>query len=411
MLFLAQWFVGDVTNLVGASLKGQSTWQKFLAGYYIALDVGLCCQYVWYTCVRPQRRAGETQDDDQDVGQAVAQDVAQDAVQVNKAIDIPWKWGQPRPRVSNTSVSENGTTTGTSRVITRPRRSHSQPLSPSTGIFIMSILCVALANASPIHILSTASSTSTQTSKLVGDILAWISAISYLASRIPQIRKNMIRKSTAGLAPALFIAAFCGNLLYSSSLAINPLAWHSYPPYGLHGSVGPEGSNRKAWINNAIPFFVGTAGVLLMDFFIIIQFLIYSKGEVGTMAGDSVGDSEGRGWRRANGWMRGWVPTPTPSPTPDDPVTVGSEHGEVRSGVSIQDGDGRSRWLRVGGLRGWILNRSPKGRETVESESETDPLVARRNGKRRETVRSESERDPLVKRRNGKRREYGGTDA
>lgn len=381
----------------------RALWQKSLAAYFCVLDVLLCCQYYWYTSVRPRRRDRATQDDGQDGDQPVIQtvapiapDVAQNAVQVNgdasdlstdlnkndKAINIPWKWFHRRPHAPDPPVADNRPTRPAGRTIIRPKRSQSLPLSSPRGVFIMSIICVALTTASPIQTPYTESTTSTQHSDLVGGLVSWISAICYLASRFPQIYKNSTRKSTEGLAPGLFGAAFCGNVLYSTSLGIDPLAWHSYPPHGLHGAAGPAGSDQQKWLIRKIPFFVGSAGVLLMDLYIFVQFWIYSKGEMG--GGLLVGDPEGRRWRRASGWMRGWMPTPSNNPSPEVPVTLENEDGEVGSGVVVADDEGKSRWLRVGGVRGWILNRRRRSTGTVESESETDPLVQRRKGKRRD---------------------------
>jgi solute carrier family 66 (lysosomal lysine-arginine transporter), member 1 len=144
--------------------------------------------------------------------------------------------------------------------------------------------------------------------EIAGRILSWLSTILYLGSRLPQLYHNFTRKSTAGLSPLLFIAAFCGNFFYSSSLLTNPSAWNSFPPYGGHGWAGPEGSDRWEWVGRAAPFWLGAAGVLMMDGLMGVQFLLYQdNGEEKVV---KVRDGSGKGrWERVSGWMRGWVPS------------------------------------------------------------------------------------------------------
>jgi hypothetical protein len=145
-----------------------------------------------------------------------------------------------------------------------------------------------------------------------GRILSWLSTFLYLGSRLPQLLHNYTRRSTEGLSPTLFMAAFFGNLFYSSSLLTNPSLWADLPPYGGGGWAGPSGSVRGPWAVRAAPFFLGAAGVLMMDAAVGVQFLMYApKGKESAQV--LVVEEEGvRGagrWRRVSGWMRGWVPS------------------------------------------------------------------------------------------------------
>lgn len=74
--------------------------------------------------------------------------------------------------------------------------------------------------------------TSASSTEVAGKILSWLSTFLYLGSRLPQIYKNFRRRSTAGLSPALFVAAFLRNLFYSTSLLTNPLVWGDCGSYG-----------------------------------------------------------------------------------------------------------------------------------------------------------------------------------
>lgn len=171
---------------------------------------------------------------------------------------------------------------------------------------------------------------------------------------------NQVRRSTAGLSPALFAAAFFGNLFYSTSLLVNPCAWYSYAPGGGAGWVSPDGSDRESWVLRATPFFLGAAGVLVMDAAVGLQFWYFGDGEAAPR-GRSLNprdeeivitiDDHGKlkrrhlHWRRVSGWMRGWAPavsvaatpsvsraqTPADTPRSASPVSHGGESSSSKS--------------------------------------------------------------------------------
>jgi hypothetical protein len=205
--------------------------------------------------------------------------------------------------------------------------------SPRTVLYI-SLLIAVLSNpttATPIltsslppHLASTSSST-----ELAGKIFSWLSTFLYLGSRLPQLYKNQIRRSTAGLSPTLFAAAFFGNLFYSSSLLANPCAWFDYAPGEGRGWVGVDGNAREDWILRAAPFFLGAAGVLIMDAAVGVQFWYFSDVDAPRgRAHDNddiviTVDEHGRPmrkmlrFRRVSGWMRGWAPAVSVAATPN----------------------------------------------------------------------------------------------
>ena len=329
--FLAEWLLGDATNLLGAMLTRQATWQVVVAAYYVTVDMALVSQYVWYKHVRPWQqfrsegrdagngKGGNSGSGDVIIGiSPVSGGVSPESLGfVGKGTsDAKPEAAKSMPlRISSSLFSqrEKSSLSSSSRTVSRPGTS-SGPLGPSPKtILLISMLCAILANASPLTINTTNpepnSLSTSNTTETIGRILSWLSTVLYLGSRLPQLYKNFRRRSTAGLSPTLFIAAFFGNLFYSASLLTNPLAWSSYPPYGLHGWVGPEGSQRNTWLSLAAPFWLGAAGVLGLDGAVGAQFLIYGEEKEVTI----VKDERGRGrWRRVSGWMRGWVPSPSP---------------------------------------------------------------------------------------------------
>jgi hypothetical protein len=86
------------------------------------------------------------------------------------------------------------------------------------------------------------------------------------------------------------------------------------PAHGGHGWVGPGASDRYKWAARAAPFFLGAAGVLIMDAGMGVQFMLWGDGGPSEGLGSEVlvveeTGTKGAGrWRRVSGWMRGWMP-------------------------------------------------------------------------------------------------------
>lgn len=98
--------------------------------------------------------------------------------------------------------------------------------------------------------------------RLVGRISAWLCALLYITSRIPQIWENHIRRSVEGISILLFIAAFSGNLLYTVSVLANPSA---------------EGEGARVYLQESLPFLLGSGGTLVFDLIIVGQWLAWRK--------------------------------------------------------------------------------------------------------------------------------------
>lgn len=349
--FLMEWFLGDLTNMLGAIFTDQASWQVVVAAYFVVVDVILCGQYIWYERLRSwrERRLDDRNpsiegDGDYDNARRVSESIS--VSDEMEEISEDGRQDQPINGVASSNIMAKGVKPSTSRhnsskqlattLQSSPASQKSQkptsylsekpkigriqrtslPLAPTQPtLLLLSILCAVLVNASPLSpIITTAPPLNPPTTtpiQTAGRFLSWLSSILYLGSRMPQIYKNYTRHSTSGLSPSLFIAAFTGNFFYSTSVVTNPLAWSSAPGWGLHGWAGPEGSDRLNWISLAAPFWLGTAGVLVLDATIGIQFLRYGEGKVKVVREARPG---GRGrWRRVEGWMRGWVPSPGPT--------------------------------------------------------------------------------------------------
>jgi uncharacterized protein with PQ loop repeat len=329
--FLVEWCFGDVTNLLGAVFTRQATWQVIVAAYYVSVDLMLVWQYAWYSHIRPIRRkryiiggADGADDGDSEITRRLLDGSAsaspgtwfpprspkeeearrsfRDDMQ-SSIFSVPDYSPSPPPK-EHDSPGQDEVPAAAPRRIRRLQRAPPSPIaSPRTFLFVS--LLLALASAQPLSSpLPQPNSASTESSlESAGRVLSWVSTLLYLGSRLPQLYKNHSRRSTSGLSAKLFIAAFFGNLFYSTSLLTNPCAWNDLPAHGGRGWVGASGSNRAEWISLAAPFWLGAAGVLGLDAAVGLQFLAFGEG-----GKKVVRDEEGH-WMRVSGWMKGWVPS------------------------------------------------------------------------------------------------------
>jgi uncharacterized protein with PQ loop repeat len=267
--FLTEWLLGDVTNLLGCLFTGQASWQIIIAGYYVFVDCCLCSQWVWYELLhhgRPLRpiwgrwsssansgsgAGGSSMHqvlDGMGIGQTsdLPNTTVKDNSSDTSAQDVPRTSPQNTFRMPNFARSPNPTKESWQNTppfglspnphVRRVAASSSPMPSPKTILYI-TLLIAVLANPSTATPLSpgrslsytTSSESSSSASEIAGKVFSWMSTFLYLGSRLPQLYKNAVRKSTAGLSPALFVAAFFGNLFYSTSLLANPCAWFTYP--------------------------------------------------------------------------------------------------------------------------------------------------------------------------------------
>jgi len=332
VFFLVEWCLGDTTNLIGALFTHQAGWQVLVASYYVFVDVCLVYQYFWYTYLKPRLRhtglrspdgnGGGDADSDSisrlsPINPSFAPDDANDVKEVD-ADDNTQSAPRDVPRFAEVKYEKAmlAPSDPTPNRVAESASSSSWNPDPSPRpLLYTAAVCalVAHADAAPtlihssnldlMHFLKADGGTET-----AGAILSWCSTLLYLGSRLPQLYKNWNRQSTAGLSPLLFLAAFCGNLFYSTSLLTNPNGWYNFGPYGGHGWVGEEGSERWSWVARAAPFFLGAAGVLALDGAMGVQFLLYGDNQEEKIV--KVRDDSGISrWERVDGWMRGWVPS------------------------------------------------------------------------------------------------------
>ncbi|KAF2225819.1 PQ loop repeat-domain-containing protein [Elsinoe ampelina] len=297
IFFLVEWCLGDLTNLLGAIFTNQASWQIIVAGYYCFVDLVLVFQWIWYEHLRHGWTIRSIWSRPQDILST-------------SPLNGPG-WRTPRFTPDEKALSTSTASPNRPLVSTSIQPSSSFSPSPRTILFLACLTTLARASPlpshAPVHLTTTTPSSTPLLS--AGTILSWTSTALYLLSRLPQLYKNYTRRSTSGLSPSLFLAAFFGNLFYSSSILTNPLAWGTWPPYGAGGWAGPRGSERRTWVLAALPFWLGAAGVLTLDAAMGCQFLMYGEVKTVVLAEEVDTGRKRRRWMRVSGYMRGWVPS------------------------------------------------------------------------------------------------------
>jgi uncharacterized protein with PQ loop repeat len=124
---------------------------------------------------------------------------------------------------------------------------------------------------------------------MLGQIFGWLCAVLYLGSRLPQLLLNWRRKSTEGVSVLFFLFACLGNLTYVLSIL-------AYDPK-CEGDEGcqPGEAAQIFWqyILVNLSWIAGSAGTLLLDMSIFVQFFLYAKSEEdGSGSDDGSSDEE-----------------------------------------------------------------------------------------------------------------------
>ncbi|GLJ24495.1 hypothetical protein SUGI_0467800 [Cryptomeria japonica] len=94
-----------------------------------------------------------------------------------------------------------------------------------------------------------------ESSRQLGTWLGWLMAAIYMGGRLPQICLNIKRGTVEGLNPLMFIFALFGNATYVGSILVRTLDWEKLKPN--------------------MPWLIDAAVCVLLDFFILVQFIYY----------------------------------------------------------------------------------------------------------------------------------------
>ncbi|KAF2737335.1 PQ-loop-domain-containing protein [Polyplosphaeria fusca] len=259
LAFLIVWFIGDITNLVGAIWAGLVPTVIALAIYFCFADLVLISQCLYYNFVNARKTRRRST-------RSTLHDAAEEPLlgRRDSNIGLP---GSHRRRSSATSGRRRDSTTRNNSL---PSIVEGEPVHREWIKNALSIIGVCVVGAAGWAIAwKTGVWQPTPTDNDSGDtdvalgaqILGYASAVCYLGARIPQIIKNQRDRSCEGLSLLFFMLSLLGNATYGAGI--------------LFHSV-----EREYFLIN-LPWLIGSLGTMVEDVTIFIQFRIFGDGEQG----------------------------------------------------------------------------------------------------------------------------------
>ncbi|EFC47473.1 predicted protein [Naegleria gruberi] len=227
--FLFQWILGDSLNLIGSILANQLPTQIATAVYYVCMDVILIAQFIYYTIKNRRKKQREELTGINESDHLIQDDSKQKSygkIMAFSAFFLTAGFYLMQSQMSSEGVMNSSFSTGRKLLSESQQDIEDGKYWPIYGVDI------------------------------AGYVIGSLSTCLYLGSRIPQIIKNFQRRSTEGLSPILFICAFLGNSTYAGSLFLYSVSWQ--------------------FILSRLPWIIGSAGVLVMDLLILLQFLFFN---------------------------------------------------------------------------------------------------------------------------------------
>ena len=252
LLFIVLWLLGDIFNVMGAMMQNLLPTMIILAAYYTLADLILLIQCMWYD----KEKKGILQE----VKKNVDPVHLSPANPINETVlqDVFNEYEPLLPRTEEEdSQSYSSLELGREVVAVKERENFFNDLLIVSGVIIAGVFswyisyCSGLDNDTPNR------KPAFEKINLPAQILGYLSAILYLGSRIPQIILNFKRKSCEGVSFLFFLFACLGN----TSFIISVLSVSMDPEYLVLNA---------SWL-------IGSAGTLLMDFTVFIQFFLYAK--------------------------------------------------------------------------------------------------------------------------------------
>lgn len=225
--FLACWFAGDALNFASCIANEALLFQLLLAGYYCLVDSVLVAQYYYYSYIyTPPRRLLMSPKT------SLRDNLETYAPQSLPLVFAPAS-GPLRSLLSASFVASFS-------------KVHAMPM--DTPVVDNSLLHRLFVHLSHMN---------------AGQWMAWTCTGLYLFSRVPQLVTNARLKSTKGLSMRLVTFALLGNLFYALSLGFN------------RDSLAGGDQAVRFW-SAQLPYFVGAAGTVTFDLFLLAQYWAYS---------------------------------------------------------------------------------------------------------------------------------------
>ncbi|KAB8257184.1 PQ loop repeat-domain-containing protein [Aspergillus pseudonomiae] len=259
LVFLAVWFVGDVTNLIGGLWAGLVPVIVAIAVYFCIADGVLIGQCLYYKvrnsrlqAFHRRRSSVETPDPTTPL--------------LGRRFSDSLQEGPASRRRSWASQHRDGHATGPDDTLAKiveeneaGRSAWVKNFSSVLAICVIGMGGWTIAWQSGVWQPAPQDDAGGTEIAVGAQVVGYFSAICYLGARLPQIYKNWKDKSCEGLSLLFFILSLLGNLTYGAGILCH--------------------STEKNYIVTNIPWLLGSLGTMVEDITIFIQFRLYAVAD------------------------------------------------------------------------------------------------------------------------------------
>ncbi|KAJ9195273.1 hypothetical protein DTO166G4_4789 [Paecilomyces variotii] len=251
LAFLFVWFVGDVTNLIGAAWAGLVPVIVAIAVYFCIADGVLISQCLYYKYRNARHEAHRRRSSTPDpttplLGRRMSDNGGLSSSSINDGQQR--RVSQPEDALAKiVEETESGRQAWTKNVL--------------SVIAICGIGAAGWVIAWQTGAWTPAPQEHDGEKDMVAgaQVLGYASALCYLSARLPQIYKNYREKSCEGLSLLFFILSLLGNLTYGAGILCH--------------------STARDYVITNIPWLIGSLGTMVEDVTIFGQFRLYAAGQ------------------------------------------------------------------------------------------------------------------------------------
>ncbi|KAK9046421.1 hypothetical protein V6N11_052309 [Hibiscus sabdariffa] len=259
--FLITWIIGDLFNLFGCILEPATLpTQFYIAVLYTMTTLILAAQTVYYAHIYPRVCNKDSKEYRSDGSEKIRENI--NNFRAKQVTDAAGRLSSPIPLPSH-------------REFVPPSTSTKPLLCLMSALMFISLFNFQLSAVNgktnkgfviqvgrkllQANTVSSGERGSAEgsTSSRVGSFLGWAMAAIYMGGRLPQIYLNIRRGNVEGLNPFMFVFALVGNSTYVASILVRSMDWSRIQPN--------------------LPWLVDAGGCVLLDAFIVIQFIYFCK--------------------------------------------------------------------------------------------------------------------------------------
>lgn len=250
LAFLCVWFLGDITNFVGALWAGLVPTVTALAVYFCFADLVLIAQCVYYHAKNTKRLCTISTPSHETVHAPLLGTCDPDNV------------GIPESHRRRSAASRKRSSSSLPAALYVEERRHGWIRNTLSILGVVVIGAAGWAFAWRIGIWlpqPTHDNADPQRLALGAEMLGYASALCYLGARIPQIIKNQRERSCEGLSLLFFLLSLLGNATYGASIIFH--------------------SQEKEYLLTNLPWLIGSLGTMVEDMIIFYQFRAFRSDE------------------------------------------------------------------------------------------------------------------------------------